>query len=630
MRQARGPPEPSGMPPQQPFAAPAPPPPSANLAAIMAQQQQQQQQQQQHAEQQRPRPDQMPMLPGGIPPAAAAMQMAARTQAEAQAAHFARMKALLDAMPPPVQQAILSLPPPMQFDSLDSVVQAIPQLRTGSPDEGVARAAVSHIHETASRKIQEMQRQEAKMQRRQAKIQAMSRYNGLMSRYDQDFVTRIQVSQLVTADPYADDFYAHIFFALRGGRGPSAPVLGQGAAEKPKNGARNGKKQPKLSRRENAMLRMQQGVERIVKHRLERSEKTTNGIALEGALGKISASSTKGMRQMLSLPTEGATNAKSVSASGAQDALRAALAGASLGQERASGQKRPALGRHEVLRILEKLYDTVLALEQLRRTTADQMDEEAQLEQTQLGETLWTELRVLEPLDISDPHPFVSLLSTSKGKRLLPRVLRHLSPEQTLTTMTMIVASFQALDIVKHAHLLDGETPGALTEQREEIAKETELFGNTIVPSMMTLIAGAPMKIVSGMLAVFIERNDAVRVARSRVSGCMPPTCEGGVLKTLCPSAAGSLVLDHIPVARRVSKAGKHTLFRGSGPMVADLLPTLPTPVGARRPAIPLPVHSSQGEAPLRPRLLPFWCIRRCHTCRRDESEQQELPQHRH
>ena len=49
----------------------------------------------------------------------------------------------------------------------------------------------------------------------------MSKYNNLMSQGDKDFITRIQVSQLVNPshgqagfDPYADDFYFHIMAAM--------------------------------------------------------------------------------------------------------------------------------------------------------------------------------------------------------------------------------------------------------------------------------------------------------------------------------------------------------------------------------------------------------------------------------
>lgn len=319
------------------------------------------------------------------------------------------------------------------------------------------------------------------------------------------------------------------------------------------------------------MLRMQQQVERIVQNRKERGEKTASGVALEGALGRISLSSTKNPRQMLQINAENAKSAREEKGrtgppastegegNGAQDAVRQALEGAALGGDAQRGDKKPPLTRHEVLRILEKLYDTTLALEQLRRSApvpapptgpkasvdAEKADGEDgaegeenkdgaaeelaawQAEQAALAAKLWKELRVLEPLEISDPHPFVSLLSAAKGKRLLPRALRHLTPEQTLTALTMVVASFESLDVVRLAPLLDSEDEKDQKTgvTRQEVELQTETFANSIVPSMLALIATAPMRIVSGMLALYIERNDVVRVARTRVSGTAVPVC---------------------------------------------------------------------------------------------------------
>ena len=61
----------------------------------------------------------------------------------------------------------------------------------------------------------EMARLEALQKHIAAKIESMSRYNHLMGSSDKDFITRMQLSQLVTADPYASDFYAQVFSAVR-------------------------------------------------------------------------------------------------------------------------------------------------------------------------------------------------------------------------------------------------------------------------------------------------------------------------------------------------------------------------------------------------------------------------------
>lgn len=75
---------------------------------------------------------------------------------------------------------------------------------------------------------EEQARRQAMHERIKDKIESMSRYNHLMGNSDKDFITRIQLSQLVTADPYASDFYAQVFSALRRRQEAQAPANGQG------------------------------------------------------------------------------------------------------------------------------------------------------------------------------------------------------------------------------------------------------------------------------------------------------------------------------------------------------------------------------------------------------------------
>lgn len=494
---------------------------------------------------------------------------------------FQRMRIMLETLPNPIQARIMSLPPYMHLGITDSVVRDFPALTVaaspeklpqqidnpriwpridGSPEE---QNTIRFMVDTALAKIDEAYLQEGKRQIRIAKIQSMAPRNNLMSRSDKDFITRIQVSQLISSDPYTDDFYAHIYFALHGNRsrvtlpasseeekqkqqrkaqestnGPNESNAPQGE-EKQKRG-RQRKAQP--NKRETAMLRMQQQVERIVQNRKERIEKAGASASLEGALGRVSLGTTKAPRQMLQIKqdgtesgstspptTNGAAKEDGTDSSGtghAQSAAQQALQGASLAQ--GGVQKRPALHKLEVLSILEKLYDIVLNLEQSRRNApADvsaQNNDPAAVEWRQkrdvLVSQLWQELRVLEPLEISDPHPFVSLLSTVKGKRILPRALRHLSEEQTLTAMTMVVASFDRLDVVRESIVLDEpvnvKASIAAVERKANVQRQTDAFVTSIVPGMLSLMATVPMRIVSGMLALFLERNNPVRVAQSK------------------------------------------------------------------------------------------------------------------
>jgi DNA topoisomerase 2-associated protein PAT1 len=99
-----------------------------------------------------------------------------------------------------------------------------------------------------------------------------SRYNDLMTQSDKDFITRIQVSQLVTQDPYADDFYAQVYGAImrsRLGLQPSDErVLKFGSS----GGVGLGLGQKGAGRRPSAMQKMEQQVERIVNNARQREQ----------------------------------------------------------------------------------------------------------------------------------------------------------------------------------------------------------------------------------------------------------------------------------------------------------------------------------------------------------------------
>jgi len=119
------------------------------------------------------------------------------------------------------------------------------------------------------------------------------------------------------------------------------------------------------------------------------------------------------------------------------------------------------------------------------------------------------------------PHPFVSILSILKGKRLLPRAMRHLSPEQTLTLLTLLVATFDTLDVVVDAPLLDQlDTTGSLEAKQRRLAVEakTEALLNAIIAPVMQVVGGSQLRMVTGMLGLLLDRNDINSILRSKVS----------------------------------------------------------------------------------------------------------------
>jgi Topoisomerase II-associated protein PAT1 len=93
-----------------------------------------------------------------------------------------------------------------------------------------------------------------------------------MTQSDKDFITRIQVSQLVTQDPYADDFYAQVYGAIVRSRLGLQPtderVLKFGSS----GGVGLGMGQKGSGRRPSAMQKMEQQVERIVNNARQREQ----------------------------------------------------------------------------------------------------------------------------------------------------------------------------------------------------------------------------------------------------------------------------------------------------------------------------------------------------------------------
>lgn len=453
-------------------------------------------------------------------------------------------------------------------------------------EEAERRKAGEDIIKRVELRILEHERIEMMRKKKALKIASMARHNNLMSNSDKDFITRIQVSQLITDDPYADDFYFHIMAAIKNARqhailaainqGQQASLVGsvQTTMQETQGGMnagatpQNGNRRP--TRRENAMNRMAQNVQRLVDSAKKRNANTPTTLSLDGALGKIATRTRSAPRPLLQVtPTASATSvptssnlmtdADTSSASPtpntnpSQDKGESLLTGAGLvAKSNEHATTEGPLTHRQTLAIIERLYDTVLDLEQLRRiqpalaTTEralrDQYEQitvqgevkeqtrlryEAAQRETEAGnaryeelrENLWEGLHIMDPLDACVPHPFISVLSVLKGKRLLPRAIRHLSAEQTLTLLTLLVATFDTLDVVTDAPLLDQlDTTGSIEAKQKRLAVEakTEALLNAVVAPIMQVVGASQLRMVTGMLGLLLDRNDLNSVVRSK------------------------------------------------------------------------------------------------------------------
>lgn len=186
--------------------------------------------------------------------------------------------------PPLNQQA-----PPQGDNLLAQLLAATPQ------GQQMQQAGISLHEPQRQQAMEERMRANAALEearrRKAAKIHRMAKYNGVMTQGDKDFITRIQVSQLInsngpngTHDPYSDDFYFAVIQSMRqarlaaiqqanaqnGGAPPGGPQQGPGQqplapiqqGQQGRN--RNNMADKRMTRRENAMNRMTQQVQRLV------------------------------------------------------------------------------------------------------------------------------------------------------------------------------------------------------------------------------------------------------------------------------------------------------------------------------------------------------------------------------
>ncbi|GBE86561.1 topoisomerase II-associated protein PAT1 [Sparassis latifolia] len=416
-----------------------------------------------------------------------------------------------------------------QAEFINSMQPSGPQSEREAREE---REMQEMLREEAMRKIMEAERMEERRRRKLTKIAHMARYNDLMTQSDKDFITRIQVSQLVTQDPYADDFYAQVYGAIirsrMGVQSQDERVLKFGSG----GGVGLGMAQRGAGRRQSAMQRMEAQVERIVNNARLREKEKISLNSLQGALGKTSGRSYKAAPRQLLQVDSGSSTSPTLSPAHAHiskadttrhaDRAGAAKEAAKFGREALGSaaemnglEHKDPLTHRQTLIILEHLYDLVLEVEQQRR---DQPPEDEGFEAWNAGFTvlvqqLWDGLQVMVPLETSNPHPFISLLTPIKGKRMLPRVARHLSTQQMLTVLTLLVACFSQLDVVIKAPILDSLEE---SQERADVDNQTEAFLSSVIQSILPVVAKAGLRLVSGLLGLLLELSNIVAITRTQ------------------------------------------------------------------------------------------------------------------
>ena len=359
--------------------------------------------------------------------------------------------------------------------------------------------------------------EEAKRAKRNHKIFMLSKGNGLMTPQDKNFITRIQLQQLMTAtgnvndqDPDAslsEDFYYQVYNQIenRPRQNPHQPLSNFAQTYLFRTGGRQGGLGRRQRGGDSHMQRMEQQVHRAVE--AAKAKPKNKQLVIEGSLGKISFSNAKTPKPLLNIRRQDSSDV--VNRPTSRKAQEAGLS---------------TTDRKAVLKNIEAVYTTLMKMEDHdRHMTAPPAEPDPAVVQAiqdwqqtfqELNQQLWLELKVTAPIvpDSAILHPFIAFLSYPKGKKAIPRIFNHIDDNQRLTILTMIILHLDILDVVRLAQA------GRNTVQPSSTAREQiDLFLQAVMPSLFSYVAEAPLNIVIGLLGLVVERVNLHAIVRTRV-----------------------------------------------------------------------------------------------------------------
>lgn len=380
--------------------------------------------------------------------------------------------------------------------------------------QNIHPAQVAQLSEEEKAAYLEM---EARRAKRNHKIFLLSRDNGIMTPHDKNFITRIQLQQLVSAtgnpaehgtdEALAEDFYYQVHNQIRGGQrqNPTQPLNNFAQTYLYQTGNRQGGNRRHRGGPENHMQRMEQQVLRAVE--AAKSKPKNSQLVIEGSLGKISFSNAKTPKTLL--------NIKRTESSG--DANRS-------GTPQKSHAAGDGYNKRTVLSDTEKVYGTLMNLEDHERKMPPPVNDEGNAEliqqhvewrdeQQKLTEKLWRELKIHEPVPAgASIHPFIAMLETAKGKKAITRVFRHINMEQRTTILTMIIVNLDKLDVIRRGSVTDGHV-----DLDAKLREDIELFSIAVCNTLFVFMGELGLDMITGILGIFCSQINVDLVARTRV-----------------------------------------------------------------------------------------------------------------
>lgn len=373
--------------------------------------------------------------------------------------------------------------------------------REASPQQPARSPAQHHVTHTPPARhhipLEELLPEEQnRLARRQEKVSRIMRYSGVMNPKDKDFVTRFQLSQIVTDDPYNEDFYAQVYKVIHPKSTPNA--LGAPSAQEPNSIAQAYLDQSghrlggRFKRADVALQRMQQQVQKAVTVAKERQKLPQH--VREGVLGKVSVGSGKKPRQQLVILSKAAQRAKD---SEEQEGSAPATESTSTPVKKYT--------KKDIMANLEEIINNLMSVESESRSASN-------VDTTKL----WESLHVLDQPsssgdDESFVNPFIQCLNYAKTLKILPRLFKFLSREQVLTVVTLVMANLENLKVIKD---------GSYTTQKqvpEPVLKLVELYSLTFAKVLMNAVQEFKFNEIIGLLLILIQHNVVSFVSTTKV-----------------------------------------------------------------------------------------------------------------
>ncbi|QLG70813.1 hypothetical protein HG535_0A07550 [Zygotorulaspora mrakii] len=367
--------------------------------------------------------------------------------------------------------------------------------------------------------------EQKRLQIRQAKVEKILKHSGLMTPRDKDFITRYQLSQIVTDDPYNEDFYFQVYKIIQSGG-----IVGEAnkdliaRAYLEHSGHRLG---GRYKRADVALQRMQSQVEKAVTVAKERPQKSKDHIdaAREGVLGKISsAMNSKAPRRQLQIPLQRLADESAIAddsstaklsrgSTPALEAVTETLGNVEIDQK-SKARRRSSYaftsvdqssvlsrsgGRKFVLSLIETVYEEVLELEaQLR--SGNPVDSAALWEALHIGDESY------------EVCPFISMLSFDKGVKIMPRIFNFLDNSQKLKLLQTFFGELSHLNIIIISSYKTNASPS------ENQLKQIELFQAVFLKIIVSFLSNSANFIeIMGLLLYLIRNNNVSFISTSKI-----------------------------------------------------------------------------------------------------------------